>query len=64
MSKLLASKKTKEILSQTEVGEQGRAESEFSTSWQGRITFIDTDKSRVAKEMGVTKPGDYAIKVR
>jgi DNA-directed RNA polymerase subunit E" len=64
MSKLLASKKTKEILPQTEIAAQKRSESEFSSSWQGRIAIIDNDKSRIAKELGITKPGEYAIKVR
>lgn len=36
----------------------------FSNSWQGRIFFIDTKRSFVAHEMGVTQKGEYAIKVR
>ncbi len=36
----------------------------FTTSFQGRIAFIDTKNSRIAKEMGVEQPGEYAIKVR
>jgi DNA-directed RNA polymerase subunit E" len=64
MSRLLASKKTKEILPQTEIAAQKRPESEFTTSWQGRIAIIDNERSRVAKELGITKPGEYAIKVR
>ena len=35
-----------------------------STSWQGRIHFIDIEKSRIAKEMNTKKNGEYAIKVR
>jgi RNA polymerase subunit RPABC4/transcription elongation factor Spt4 len=64
MSKLLASKKTKEILPQTEITAQKRPESEFSSSWQGRIAIIDHERSKVARELGIQKPGDYAIKVR
>lgn len=64
MSKLLASKKTKEILSQPEITAQKRSESEFTASWQGRIVIIDHEKSRIATELGIQKPGEYAIKVR
>ncbi|MFC1648522.1 transcription elongation factor subunit Spt4 [Nanoarchaeota archaeon] len=36
----------------------------FSTNWQGRIHFLNLEKSVIAKEMGVDKEGEYAIKVR
>ncbi|MEM4260202.1 MAG: transcription elongation factor subunit Spt4 [Candidatus Woesearchaeota archaeon] len=36
----------------------------FSTNWQGRIYFIDVNKSMIAQKMGVTIKGEYAIKVR
>ena len=36
----------------------------FTSSWQGRIAFIDTKDSKIAKEMGIEVPGEYAIKVR
>jgi RNA polymerase subunit RPABC4/transcription elongation factor Spt4 len=36
----------------------------FTTTWQGRIHFLDTKKSMIAKEMGVDHKGEYAIKVR
>ncbi|MBU1201901.1 MAG: DNA-directed RNA polymerase subunit E'' [Nanoarchaeota archaeon] len=36
----------------------------FSTTWQGRIHFIDTKKSMIAHEMDVETKGEYAIKVR
>ncbi len=36
----------------------------FSTSFQGRIHFLDVKKSRIAHEMDVTMKGEYAIKVR
>jgi len=35
-----------------------------SPNWQGRITFVDTNKSFVAHKMGVTEKGEYALKVR
>ena len=37
---------------------------QFSTNWQGRITFLNIGKSMIAKNMGVEKEGEYAIKVR
>ena len=37
---------------------------QFSTNWQGRINFLNTEKSMIAKKMGVEKDGEYAIKVR
>ncbi len=36
----------------------------FATVWQGRVHFLNTQKSGIAKKMGVEKEGEYAIKVR
>lgn len=36
----------------------------FSTTWQGRIAILDADKSSIAKKMGITVAGEYAVKVR
>ena len=36
----------------------------FSNNWQGRIHFLDIEKSHIAKEMEITMKGEYAIKVR
>ncbi|PIN70188.1 DNA-directed RNA polymerase subunit E'' [Candidatus Woesearchaeota archaeon CG11_big_fil_rev_8_21_14_0_20_57_5] len=38
--------------------------SEYSSNWQGRVFVVDPDKSRIAKEMGFEKRGEFAIKVR
>ena len=35
-----------------------------ATTWQGRITILDEDKSSIAKKIGMDKKGEYAIKVR
>jgi DNA-directed RNA polymerase subunit E" len=35
-----------------------------ASTWQGRINFLDTQKSSIAKKMEVTVPGEYAIKIR
>ncbi len=36
----------------------------FATVVQGRIHFLNVEKSTIAKKMGVEKEGEYAIKVR
>lgn len=37
---------------------------QFSENWKGRIFIIDAEKSEIAKHIGVTVKGEYAIKVR
>ncbi|MBI5389570.1 DNA-directed RNA polymerase subunit E'' [Candidatus Woesearchaeota archaeon] len=37
---------------------------QFSNSWQGRIYFLDTEKSYIAQKMGAKSKGEYALKVR
>ncbi|MBN1377121.1 DNA-directed RNA polymerase subunit E'' [Candidatus Woesearchaeota archaeon] len=36
----------------------------FTTSWKGRIHIVDSEKSKIAKQIGIDKSGEYAIKVR
>lgn len=36
---------------------------ELSNEWSGLIVIIDAEKSQVAKTLGITKPGRYALKV-
>ena len=36
---------------------------QFADSWKGRIFIMDPDKSEVAKRVGLTVKGEYAIKV-
>ena len=38
--------------------------SNFSTSWNGRIYIIDPLKSNIAKKMGLEAKGEYAIKIK
>lgn len=38
--------------------------SQYATSWQGRISIIDANKSEIAKKIGANVKGEYAIKVR
>lgn len=37
---------------------------QFSTVWQGRIYVVDSDKSDIAKKVGIKLKGEYAIKVK
>ncbi len=37
---------------------------EFSREWIGVIIVIDPEKSRIAKELDLKKPGMYAVEVR
>jgi len=37
---------------------------QFSTNWQGRLNILDSNKSIIAKKIGVQTKGEYAIKVR
>lgn len=64
MAKQLAHKKSKRLLTQSEINEQKLNTGEFSENWQGRVFFIRAEKSRIAKEMDVEENGEYAIKVR
>lgn len=36
----------------------------FATTWQGRITILNAEKSEIAGKIGIEKKGEYAIKVR
>ncbi len=36
---------------------------ELSNEWSGLIIIINTEKSQVAKTLGIIKPGRYALKV-
>lgn len=37
---------------------------QFSENWKGRVFIMDSEKSEVAKHIGITAKGEYAIKVR
>ena len=64
MAKQLAHKKTKRLLTPTQISEQKQNVGEFTGNWQGRAYFIDVKRSQVAQNMGVEQKGEYAIKVR
>lgn len=36
----------------------------LSDNWKGRVFILDAEKSEIAKKIGVTVKGEYAIKVR
>lgn len=37
---------------------------QFTDSWKGRIIITDAGRSEIAKKMGITAKGEYAIKIR
>ena len=39
-------------------------DAEISREWQGFVEVLDTENSRIAKEMGIMTPGKYALRVR
>ena len=36
--------------------------SNFAETWKGRMIILDAEKSEIAKKIGVTVKGEYAIK--
>ena len=38
--------------------------SDLSEDWEGAIVIIDPEKSEVAKRLGFTRPGRYALRIR
>lgn len=64
MAKKLASKFSKEIFNENEIKDKGMSKGEFTTSWKGRVYILNVAMSRIAQKMGITKEGEYAIKVR
>ncbi|MFH1638460.1 MAG: transcription elongation factor subunit Spt4 [Candidatus Woesearchaeota archaeon] len=37
---------------------------QFTDSWKGKLIITDATKSEIAKTMGITSKGEYAIKIR
>jgi len=37
--------------------------SDFSEEWSGMIIVLDPVGSQIAKSLGITKPGRYAVKI-
>jgi DNA-directed RNA polymerase subunit E" len=35
----------------------------FTTFWQGYVIIMDVEKSLVAKILGITKPGKFALRI-
>ena len=64
MAKLLAHRKTKELLTDSEIKEKKLNLGEFVQTWHGRVTIVNAEKSFIAKKMDIFKEGEFAIKVR
>lgn len=56
-------KKTKKFMDDVHFKDY-KAPAGTTTNWQGRIFVADPEKSDIAKIMGLTEKGEYAIKVR
>lgn len=37
---------------------------DLTTSWKGRIVIEDSEKSEIAKKLGIKVKGEYAIRTR
>jgi len=37
---------------------------DLTEDWEGVIVVIDLEKSQLAKKLGITRPGRYALKAR
>ena len=48
----------------TEADECPRRGPQTSKDWQGMVAVADYTKSEIAKQMGITANGTYALKVR
>ncbi len=64
MAKKLASKQTKELLTDVEIREKKLRKEDFTPTWQGRVFILDTEKSHIAQQMDIKSKGEYAIKIR
>lgn len=39
-------------------------DNQTATTWKGRVAIINAEKSAIAKKIGTTAKGEYAIKIR
>ena len=37
--------------------------SQLTTNWKGVVVVINPEKSKIAKKLGITTPGKYAIRL-
>ena len=37
---------------------------QFSDNWKGRLIVVNVEKSEIAKKIGISVKGEYAIKVK
>jgi len=59
--KELACRKCKMLTTEKTCPNDGSTE--LSNEWSGLVIIINPDKSQVAKTLGITKAGRYALKV-
>lgn len=64
MAKKFANKNDKRLLTEAQIKELGLNKGDFTESWQGRVFVNDFQNSHIAKEMGIKRKGEYAIKAK
>lgn len=37
---------------------------QFTDKWKGRVYIVDAEKSLVAKKLGITVKGEYAVRIK
>ncbi len=66
---LVACKNCKSLFDSVELKASGQSTCKYCNSpltkvWQGYLAIVDFEKSEIAKTMGISKNGMYALKVR
>jgi RNA polymerase subunit RPABC4/transcription elongation factor Spt4 len=64
MPKKYAHKQTKELVPEATLKEQALPKGDYSNNWQGRIIVLNVEKSDIAKQIGIEKNGEFALKVK
>jgi RNA polymerase subunit RPABC4/transcription elongation factor Spt4 len=62
MAKLFASKKTKELMTDADIKEQGLDKEDFTDNWKGKVVVFNPDESEIAKSLKISKKGEFAVK--
>lgn len=62
MARLFASRKTRELLTDAEIKKQNLNKEDFTDTWKGKIIVLDPEESEIAKNLKITKKGEFAVK--
>jgi len=64
MPKMLASKITKEILTEAEIKERKLKKDDFTEGFKGRVLVLIPEKSEIAQKLNIKHKGNFAIKTK